>query len=155
MMSSKVFFRIVLLAVSAGLSACAAGLAGNKAIKLSSVRPQNYAVKTVEMKIPQSKYLAVIEQGGEKNTARLVPVFSSGADWENFPEYRLMDVKPGSVYELLGLRSLDVLIAADDYVVPSSQAFWQFLLLARQFKQFTVEVRRNEVPMLFKYELTQ
>jgi len=136
------------------LVGCVAHAPQIKPIKLSEVRAPLASMVTVEMRIPRSKYVSILEQGGDNNLARLVPVFRSGTDWENFPEYRLLDVKRGSVYELLGLRANDIIIAADDYVIPSPRKFWQYLLLLRGIKEASIEIRRADRPMLLKYVFT-
>ena len=155
MKASRVFCIMLMAGAALGAQGCSWTSSSAKAVRLSEVRPPLGSITVVDKQVSRAKYMAALEQGGDKNQARLVPVFGQSSDWENFPEYRLLDMQRGSVYEVLGLQSLDIIVAANDFVIPSSQKFWQFLGLISRYQGATIEIRRNDRPMLMKYEFIE
>ena len=123
-----------------------------KAVRISEVRGPLPGTKTVTMEIPRDRYIKALETGNV-NTVRLVEVYSRYKVPETPPEYRLFDVRPGSVYDVLGLQTSDVILAADGYVIPAPQIFWQFLNLVRNLDKTSIELVRGGRPIVFEYTL--
>lgn len=108
--------------------------------------------RTFTVMLNRETYLKALEKEGAVNQARLVEVFHRGQSDNELKEYRLLDVRPNSVYDLLGLKHGDVLVAANGYVVPVPQMFWNYLRLISQFEKATIEVRRDGTPVLLEYQ---
>lgn len=129
---------------------------GGEAVTIDSLRgaaPYNRLSKTIT--VARELYVAALEREGSINEARLVEIFHRGVPNEEIKEYRLLDVRPGSVYDLLGLRHNDVLVAADNYVIPTAPAFWGYLQLIAGFEKATIELRREGRPVLFTYKFVE
>ena len=61
---------------------------------------------------------------------RLVPTLQNDSGvLQGPPEYRVFEVKKGSVYDALGLQNADILVAADDYIIRSTIVFTEFVKL--------------------------
>ncbi len=118
--------------------------------KISNLRGSKGDVEEIDIVVDKSEYKERLTNG-TKNVVRLVQVFRKNTSPDILNEYRFLDIKEGSVYELLKLENLDILVAADDYVVPSQETFWQYLNLIKDFKNASIEVRRDGKPMLMKY----
>lgn len=118
---------------------------------LSKSRSLPPGTRQIKKSISRKEYWQAIEKGGDINRARLVEVFHRDRDPGVRPEYRLFDIREGSVYDLIGLKPLDILISANDYSVPSGSHFWQYLQLLRFANDATVEINRDGRPMVFNY----
>lgn len=85
---------------------------------------------------------------------RLVQVFER--DNENSkipPKYRLFGIEEHSIYHLLGLRNVDVLVAADHKPVYNTQGFKQLMFLLPQMRRLSLEIIRDERPLTFVYNV--
>jgi hypothetical protein len=125
---------------------------GSDGTKISTLRPKHPGTKTVALDLSRAEYEKALDSGS-KNEIRLIQVFSKEGGANAAPEYRFFGIKKGSVYDLMGLQSLDILVAASDYVVPGGDLFWQYLQLLRNHETGSVEIRRDGVPMVFTYSL--
>jgi hypothetical protein len=147
-------FRIVaVLVIITALSACSATnpVAPSRAVEINSVRQPLEGIQTEKVTVKRSQYTDIYLRGGNINRARMVEVFTHGVE-EHIKEFRLFDIQPGSVYDLLGLRTADVLIAANGFVVPDQETFWRYLWLItdKQVKPF-IEIRREGSPITLQY----
>jgi type II secretory pathway component PulC len=71
----------------------------------------------------------------------------------NLPEYRLFDIRSQSVYDLLGIQSADVLVAAHGFIVYDPNSFPTYALsFISQVEKPSIEIKRAGVPMLLNYE---
>jgi hypothetical protein len=123
---------------------------GADGTKISSLRPKHPGTKTIALELSRVEYEKTLDSGS-KNEIRLIEVFSKEKGANSAPEYRFFGIEKGSVYDLIGLRSLDVLVAASDYVVPGGDLFWQYLQLLRNHQSGSIEIRRDGVPIVFNY----
>jgi hypothetical protein len=150
--------RVVTLTVSLVLGVLVSGCSifsdpyGVNGTKITTLRPRHPGTKTVAIEFPRTEYEKALDSGS-KNEIRLIEVFSKDRAANAAPEYRFFGIEKGSVYDLMGLQSLDVLVAASDYVIPSSDLFWQYLQLLRNHETGSIEIRRDGVPMVFNYTI--
>lgn len=75
---------------------------------------------------------------------------SSGDD--PMPQYRLFDVKPGGVAEVIGLQNADVLVAANGYVVYHPDQFLRYLVSIPLDEETFIEIRRDGRPIMLEYK---
>ncbi len=156
----RVSLKMLCLAFAV-LTACSTATHGRapweqgKALPITDVRPAVPGTKVIKIELPREKYRKALQEGGNRNNARLVEVFSRGDTTQSPPEYRLFDVSRGSVYDLIGLKTADVIIAADGYVIPSPIAFWQYLALGASLPSISVEIRRDGRPLIMECTLTE
>jgi type II secretory pathway component PulC len=80
----------------------------------------------------------------------LVPIYESVASRQSY-EYRVFDVRPGSVYSLLGIENSDVLVAADGYLIKKPEQFVMYVQLLQKENEANIEIRRGGEPKLLKY----
>lgn len=110
-----------------------------------------FDLRTIQVEVDRAQYREVLAQEGSVNDARLVQVFHRGEAETELKEYRLLDIRPGSVYDLLQLKQADILIATDGYVVPVANVFWNYLQLISRFEKASIEIRRGGTPILYEY----
>jgi type II secretory pathway component PulC len=108
-----------------------------------------------EITVDKNDYKAIGGQQAGVNSARLVEIYQRGRISDQIKEYRIMDVKHGSIYQMLGLQSKDMIIAADGYIIPTSQAFWNYLGLIAQLGTGNIETLRGQQPMLLKISFVE
>ena len=121
------------------------------ASNIDNVRPKPEFIKTIDMAISRKEYTNRLISGGNLNIARLVDIYSRETAGGYISEYRIFDIRKGSVLELLGLKNIDILVATNNYVVPNQEVFWQYLRLLQNEMVASIEIRRNGQPILFKY----
>jgi len=86
----------------------------------------------------------------KENPIRLVPVFQSVSPADSY-EYRIFDIGQDGVYALLGLENVDILVAANRYLIKSPGQFPAFVQLLANEKEATIEIRRGGESRLHKY----
>lgn len=124
----------------------------------SSERSQKGQLKTVDMRISRNELLKALQQGSPTNNIRLVKVFrgspgNTGTAEEPPPEYRFFDVKPGSAYQVLGIRNNDILVTAHDRVVYKPENFPEYVKLLLNAPRGWIEIRRMGEPLLLNYSI--
>ncbi|RMG44531.1 MAG: hypothetical protein D6719_01645 [Candidatus Dadabacteria bacterium] len=122
-------------------------------VKLSEVRtvPANLLKK--RMVISRAEYRKALALGERVNRLRMVQIFARSEDrLSQYPYYRILRVSKNSVYHMLGLRSGDLVMAADDYVIFDPQVFWKFVVLLQYEKSATIEIVRAGRGILFQYQ---
>ena len=107
--------------------------------------------KIQNVTINRAEYLKAINKPGAVNRARVVRVFSRTLQNELYPEYRLFDVRSGSIYRLLKLQTADILISGEGLSFVSDKKFFGYVSLLRDQDQGRIEIRRNGQPIIFKY----
>ena len=110
--------------------------------------------KYIEMVIPKSKFQQSLAQGGELNKIRLVEVYDRFSE-DNSLQYRFFDVKPGSIYSLMGFQNLDILISANGYALIEAPLFWDYILLLSEAAAGHVEIVRGGRPIVFQYKFVE
>ena len=115
---------------------------------IDEIRPVSPMLKATNYSI-QRKDLVDALKRSQENTVRLVPIttVSNSATYE----YRLFEIKPSGVYQLLGLENADVLIAVNRYVIKRPDQFSAFVQLLAAEDEATIEIRRGGEGKLFKY----
>jgi type II secretory pathway component PulC len=84
------------------------------------------------------------------NAIRLVPVYESVASRLSY-EHRVFDVKPSSIYALLGIQNSDIIVAADGYLIKEPRRFIEYIQLLPRENEASIEIRRAGEPRLLKY----
>ena len=144
-------FVLALILLFSGLIGCS-GSSISEGVKLSSIRTPDPNRKPIEMKISRAALRSAVADLGTLNRARLVEVFFREQEVGGSPpEYRMFDIAPGSAYDILGLKNADVLVAADDYIVPSAPVFRTYVSLLPTQRDGSIEIRRMGQSMLFHY----
>jgi general secretion pathway protein C len=105
-------------------------------------RVTNYTLQRRDLQAALSK--------GIDNTVRLVPIYESAASRLS-NEHRVFDLRPGSVYALLGIENSDILVAADGYLIKKPEQFVMYIQLLTKQNEATIEIRRGGEPRLLKY----
>jgi hypothetical protein len=151
----RYFFIMATVFVAVGCSSMSSQNSGD-AVLVDSLRgAPPLDRRTMTVLLNRETYIKALEKEGAVNQARLVEVFHRGQADNELKEYRLLDIRPGSVYDLLGLQHADILIAANGYVVPVPQMFWNYLRLIARFEQANLEVRRDGTPLLLEYQFIE
>lgn len=102
--------------------------------------------------IPRASYKAALDKGGDVNRVRLVQVFSGARDPSaEEPQWRIFDVRPGSVCELLGIRNADVILAANGHMFRDSGKFAAYLALIAAEKNAQIQLRRDGQEFVMNY----
>lgn len=123
--------------------------------KVSEVRPP-YQGEVVNLAIPKSKLREALLREDLTQQIRLVEVFRRETSMSNaFSQYRLFDVANGSVYHVLGLRTADLLISVDDYVVKSAGRFRDWVKYLPSEKQTKIEVLRHGKALLLSCDFVE
>ncbi len=141
------FKNIILILAVLLFTGCSASDGG---AKLASLRPDNSGMKTFDSTISRKAYIDRLSQPS-LNTIRLVEIFKGGSSKGSPPEYRLFSIQPMGVYALLGIKNNDVLVAANEFVVRQPKQFLAFTELLQNEKSATIELRRQNNPILMRY----
>lgn len=150
----KKFFALMLLLCFFSLSACTTltNSGDGTSVPIDNLRgARPFDRRTIQVEVDREQYREALAQEGSMNDARLVQVFHRGEADTELKEYRLLDIRPGSVYDLLKLKQADILIATDGYVVPVASVFWNYLQLISRFEKASIEIRRGGTPILYEY----
>jgi type II secretory pathway component PulC len=130
-------------------SACAAKEPG-RPVKINELRQLPPVMKSVKKVIDRTQLREAL---GRSTDIRLIPVYSSMVAGTN-QEYRIFDIRPGSVADLLGLENADVLVAAAGYVVHHQRQFETYLRLMAEIDSAEIEIRRGGAHLLLSYTIT-
>jgi type II secretory pathway component PulC len=144
-----------LLLLLTALNGCTFG--GSKGI-LDSSKLSNYGVdgvptKRLSVKINREQYKKSLVSTATSANIRLIELLYRKGEGSPFPEYRVFGVNKGSAYDLMGLEDADILIGANGYVINDANKFRKFIDLLGESKNATLNIRRNEVPMLITINL--
>lgn len=74
---------------------------------------------------------------------RAVEVFQNSSSAQNYPSFRLFDIQPGSVYDLLGLKNADIVVAINQRVVVNNGVIAQIVRLLPRENDVSFEVLRE------------
>ena len=109
--------------------------------------PEN--IRVIENIVKRDQYENALKFGGNLNRIRLPEIYVRGLEG-NEKQYRFFDVKPNSVYEMLGIENADVLVSVEGYMVPNQEGFYGYISLLHKEKMSNIEVLRNGAPLLLK-----
>ena len=143
---SQLIFLILVLA----FSSCAPK-AVVVPVRISSVRGMIPGTEVINKKISRADYKESLDNVKAFDRLRLVELMTRSQN-EELPEHRLFDLMPGTPAVVLGLQNADILVAANDFVIHNPFKFKQYLILLQNEKTAEIEIRREEHPMIFKYE---
>lgn len=111
-------------------------------------------IKTLSLTIPRSQLATALEKDLLTNKIRVIEIYSA-REVSTQPLYRLFDIAPGSVYELLGLRNADVLVACNERYLRNADVFRQYVRLLKGESRAKIEIMRGPQAMLLDYTFTE
>ncbi len=112
-----------------------------------------FSGRVVALEISRRALDQAVSRGASVNSLRMVEVFRRAEESGLIatPQYRLFDIKKGSVYDLVGLQTNDILLAAGGVVVFDPQGFKTFVsTVLRAVSDGTVNdifITREGVPL--------
>ncbi len=121
----------------------------NEPKRIEEIRPIPPALRVTSYTLQRRDLQSTLSKGAD-NTIRLVPIYESVASRQSY-EYRVFDVRPGSVYSLLGLENSDIVVAADGYLIKKPEQFVLYVQLLAKQNEANIEIRRGGEPRLLKY----
>lgn len=121
--------------------------------RLSALNPTATQIESHEITVQRAELKKALFDTARVERLRVIEVFASPIARGSYPEYRLFEIEPGSVYQLLGLQNADILVGVNDYIVANPGVFKKFVYLLPQEKEAQIEVRRGNQPMLFHYKV--
>lgn len=127
-------------------------VATSSGIKISTVRSPPTSLEKVSTAIKRSVYAKALESSRGASNLRIVPMIVSSSQAPSTPEYRLFNVRKGSVGDVLGLQNSDILIAAHDYVIQNPSQFYGYLTAVQNEKSSQIEIRRGDRPMILSFD---
>lgn len=103
----------------------------------------------IPINVKREELRQALDKGSRLNRIRVIELFEGGG--ERPPRYRLLGIKEGSAYRMLGLENADVVLAADNRIMYSSAIFPQFVSLLPGEKYATIHLVRGGKEMVFTY----
>jgi type II secretory pathway component PulC len=67
--------------------------------------------------------------------------------------HRVFDVRPKSIYTLMGIKNADILVAVDGYLVKKPEQFVSYVELLQNEDSSTIEILRGGESILLRYNL--
>lgn len=119
--------------------------------RIEDIRPNPPIFKSYSLTIQRKDFKSQLGRTGE-NTIRLVPVFQSAVNPESFV-HRVFDVRPKSVYTLMGIQNADILVAVDGFLVKKPEQFVSYVELLQNEDSSTIEILRGGESILLRYNL--
>ena len=147
----KILVTVVFLALFSG---CSVTHNASESVKISSLRPAPTGIQTVELTISKNDLSNALEGSRGSSNLRIVPLVTSAAQAPASPEYRIFNVKPGSVGALIGLKNADILVAAHDYVIQAPSQFYNYLQMLRAQEASSIEIRRDGKPIRIQLQFS-
>ena len=123
------------------------------AIKLSDVRLNDpIDIEVREREILKKDLQRALSNSAATERLRVIEMANSVLGTKNaIPEYRLFDITPGSVYDILGLQNSDILVAADGYVPTFGSQFKEYVKLLNIAENAQVEIKRAGRTVRYRY----
>jgi type II secretory pathway component PulC len=106
-------------------------------------------VRNVTIEITSERLEKLWQQPGQ-NKIRLVEVFEPQG---RFPKYRIFDVRPGSVYEALGIQERDIVVSGSGYAIYNPLIFTTYLQLLTKQETGEIVVERGGALTRFQYRI--
>jgi len=133
---------IAVIGVLSMTSGCALS-SKHGAQKLSEVAPQDPTLVVQTIKVSREKLRAATERVAEIQRARIVEVYHRNQEYmAQPPEYRLFELPNSSAWEMLGLRNGDVILAANDYLIPEPAILREYVRLLPGEPKAFIDLRR-------------
>ena len=110
-------------------------------------------MKTIEKVVSKNMLKTALKNEASFKAVRTIELYSnSTANGTRIPRYRIFDILPGSVYEVMGLMNADILIGINDRIIVNPALIGAAIRLMPEEKESQIELVRNEVSMLLKYK---
>jgi type II secretory pathway component PulC len=135
----------------AALTGCFLQKSSYQPKRIEEIRPNPPIFKSYSLTIQRRDFKSQLARVGE-NTIRLVPVFQSAVNPESFV-HRVFDVRPKSLYSLMGIQNADILVAVDGYLVKKPEQFVSYVELLQNEDSSTIEILRGGESILLRYNL--
>lgn len=121
--------------------------------RFEDVVGKNFEREEVNITIARTLLQERFQEKELREALRVVKVFRRGKT-RPFPEYRLFDVRKGSPYDLLGLKSGDIVLAADGWIVfgPEKVAKYAELLQFANTGSFVIDRDGKLIELLLSIE---
>ena len=153
-MLEKILKTLVLLFLVL-LAACSS-MSPKEERRLSVLRPESVNLHPKEIVIARSRIKKALADDASIEKLRVVQIFSRvSANGNSLPRYRLFDIDPDSIYQLLGLQNADILVGVNDRVVVNPDIFKVVVRYFIDEKDPQIEIERGGTPLLFKYSITE
>jgi type II secretory pathway component PulC len=145
-MSTRLILAILLVL---GLTSCAS-IKNKQAATTAQVDgkkslPDN--IQVIRNLVKREEYKNSILFGGNTNSIRLPEIYQRGLEQDE-KQYRFFDIKPGSVYEMLGLQNADTLVLVEGYMVPNQTGFYGYISVLHNEKESNIQIIRKGAPIL-------
>jgi type II secretory pathway component PulC len=82
---------------------------------------------------------------------RMIPLTKAQSDANQFPEYRIFEVRKGSPYDLLKLQDNDVILSAEEYVIPDPRVFFTYISIMPKLGKGSIEIKRRGELLQYRY----
>ncbi|HMO02580.1 MAG TPA: hypothetical protein PKD37_03820 [Oligoflexia bacterium] len=117
----------------------------------SATFPISPLTQIFEFHVSRSEYIRSFTESVGTTKLRVVEVArGSKESVRDVPLYRLFDVTADSPAAILGLASGDLLMSANDLVIPNGEIFKQYLNLLAGEKNAEIRFQRNGVEIIHK-----
>lgn len=125
---------------------------GGEAQRAALRREASPGAREQKLEIPRASYRTRLEQGGDVNKFRLIQVFTGSEEASTTqPQWRVFDVRRGSVCEMLGLKNADVILAANGRMFVDPEKFVAYLSLLAAEKTASIQLKREGQELLMNY----
>lgn len=123
--------------------------------KVGMVKSPNPLATAVPVEVRREKLVERLRDGGVLNSIRLVEVFKGAGNPNPYPEYRMFDIQQGGVFDLLGIKNGDILVAAHGYSVPSVGKFVEYVNVLPGESSSQIEIVRQKRPLILSLAFTE
>ena len=155
--NSRNIYKIALILVFLFITACASLSSKGSdsgSVLIDSVRVKPADSHEITLTVPFStlrQAQASVDLNSPMRVVKLV-LSASQSGGEAIPQYRLFDVRKGSVGDVLGLQTADVLVAANGYLVYHPDQFKRYLMSIPVPSGTFIEIRRDGRPLVLRYK---
>ena len=147
--------KILLLLLFISLCSCAVKGSGIKPRRLSESRLVPVEYTTVDIRLNKDEFTRILKEGGDNNKVRLVRIYHRGESTDSPGKYRILDVKEDGIFAYMQLKENDLILAADDYIIPKPIVFWEYIKLIPSVGKANVEIERAGNNMLLNYDFVE
>ena len=110
----------------------------------------NGDIRRVHLFINRQELAEALKKTQATQNIRLIELFGTSI---TTPQYRVMDFDRNSVYAILGIRKGDILLAANNFIIPNASIFPEFVKLLPQERNASINLIRGGSEHLFVYEI--
>ncbi|MEZ4754847.1 MAG: hypothetical protein R3A13_11170 [Bdellovibrionota bacterium] len=145
------FLFLILMLVSACSSLNSLTSSTSDPQQLNLKRPSDPGSQIQEVLLNRKEFLEIYAKDDGRNKARLVKIFTRALNSEPYPEYRLFEIQPNSVYNMLKLQSADILISAENVAFATPDKFFGYINLLKSLDKGQIEIRRHDKSIVYQY----